>query len=675
MPHTKARARIANRIILLVIALELASIAIWGSVTYTSSRNELLNTIRSRLNETTLRMETEINHFFLPIRIQAQVAADQLYARQLEGEQAAPLLNQILRSRPEILELSLIGRSGVETNRISRFSSPDVVLGDAGKLKLVTNALAGSIGFGTIKFTEYNEPIIPMAIPVGIIGDVRSVLLMQINLRWLWTLIQKQKIGQTGYVYVADVHHALIGHNDPSLIFAGFSLDNSDIPSDMFYYTLDNSSRLGIYRNFKNVEVAGIGHFDTRNNWWIFVELPTVEGLAPLQRLIHKFILVFAFAAVFTVSTVFIFSRVTLRPLDNFLASMGRLATGERNVRFDVPVKSELAFLAQGFNDMAKALDERIADLLDSESKLHSSQEQYKSLNSLLRVRIDEATHELIDANRKLEDSALEADSANKAKSSFLANMSHELRTPLNAILGYSEYLVDEMGSKTDPEWIELLGRINTSGKHLLQLIGNILDLSKIEAGKIQLNLELVAIPELVKTITDTITPLTNKKNNRFIVTCPTDIETMETDGLRLRQVLINLLGNACKFTENGTIELSATPLSYKETNWVRFDIRDSGIGLSQEQIKRLFEAFNQAESDTARKYGGTGLGLAISRQLCKLLGGDISVQSEPNRGSTFSVTLPFRQTAISTKLVSYTKPNELKPTANVSELTPEFTE
>lgn len=129
MPRTRAQARIANRIILLVIALELISIAIWGSVTYTSSRNELLNTIRSRLNETTLRMETEINHFFLPIRIQAQVTADQLYARQLEGEQAAPLLNQILRSRPEILELSLIGRNGAITKHISRFSSPDVILG------------------------------------------------------------------------------------------------------------------------------------------------------------------------------------------------------------------------------------------------------------------------------------------------------------------------------------------------------------------------------------------------------------------------------------------------------------------------------------------------------------------------------------------------------------------
>lgn len=508
-----------------------------------------------------------------------------------------------------------------------------------------------------------------MAIPVGIIGDIHSVLLMQINLRWLWTLIQKQKIGKTGYVYVADVQHALIGHNDPSLVFAGYSLDVSEIPSDMFYYSLDNSSRLGIYRNFQNVEVAGVSHFDPRNNWWIFVELPTVEGLAPLQRMIHKFILVFVLAAFFTISTVFIFSRLTLRPLDNFLASMGRLASGERNVRFDVPEKSELAFLAQGFNDMAKALDERIADLIDSESKLRSSQEQYKSLNSLLRVRIDEATHELIDANRKLEDSVIEADAANKAKSTFLANMSHELRTPLNAILGYSEYLVGEMGSKTDPEWIELLGRINSSGKHLLQLIGNILDLSKIEAGKIQLNLEYVAIAELVDAISDTIIPLTNKKNNRFVVTCVNDIGMLETDGLRLRQVLINLLGNACKFTENGTIELAITTFNHRNANWVRFDVRDSGIGLTREQIDRIFEAFNQAETNTTRKYGGTGLGLAISQQLCKLMGGDITVQSEPNCGSTFSVRLPFKQTTISPDWVSYTQPSESKPTTALAEL------
>lgn len=556
MLNTKARARIANRIIFLVIALELVSIAIWGSVTYISSRQELLNTIRSRLSEATLRMETEINQFFLPIRIQAQVIADQLYARRLEGEEATPLLNQILRARPEILELGLIGRDGVETKHVSRFTSPDVILGDAAKEKIIAQAFAGRVRLGTIKFTEYNEPIIPMTIPVGPVGDVQNVLLLQINLRWLWTLIQKQKIGQTGYVYVADVQHGLIGHNDPSLVFSGFSLDQSDIPSDMFYYSLDNSSRLGIYRNFQNIEVAGVGHFDTRNNWWIFVELPTVEGLAPLQRMIHKFIFIFAFAAIFTVSAVLIFSRISLRPLDNFLANMGRLAAGERHVRFDVPEKSELAFLARGFNAMAQALDERIADLIDSESKLRASQEQYKTLNSQLRTRIDEATHELIDANRKLENTALEADAANKAKSAYVANMSHELRTPLNAILGYSEYLVGEMGANANPEWVELLGRINTSGKHLLQLIGNILDLSKIEAGKFQLNLEFLAIPDLIKAITNTISPLSNKKNNRFVVTCPDYIEKMETDSLRLQQVLINLLGNACKFTENGVIEL-----------------------------------------------------------------------------------------------------------------------
>lgn len=641
MTLKKGRARIANRIIILVIALELISIAIWGSATYLSSRNELLNTIRSRLSEATLRMETEMRNFFLPIQIHASVVADQIYARSLPPGQIEPLLNQILRARPEVLELSFVSTDGRELQKISRFSTSVGTTRDFREDKLVVNALVGSLGFGTIRFSEYNEPIVPLAVPVGLVGDIRGVLLLTINLRLLWELIQDQKVGKSGYVYVADVHHSLIGHKDPSMVFAGFSLDNSSIPKDMFLYSADNSSRLGIYSNFQNVEVAGVSHFDAHQNWWIFVELPTAEGLAPLRRMVQKFVLVFAFAAVFTVSMVMVFSRLTLRPLDNFVMSMVRLANGERNVRFDVPDRSELAFLAQGFNNMAKALDERISDLIESESKLRASQEQYKSLNASLQERVDEATHELVDANRRLEQAAWDAHTANKAKSFFLANMSHELRTPLNAILGYSEYLVDEMGPNADPEWSDLLGKINTAGRHLLQLIDNILDLSKIEAGKVQLNLEVIVVSNLIKTIVDTIAPLAGKRNNLFIVTCPDDLGVLESDELRIRQVLINLLGNACKFTESGTITLAVSMFSLKGESWIRFDVTDSGIGLTHQQIDRLFQAFNQADTNTTRKYGGAGLGLAISRQLCKLMGGDITVQSIPDRGSTFSVILP----------------------------------
>jgi signal transduction histidine kinase/CheY-like chemotaxis protein len=233
------------------------------------------------------------------------------------------------------------------------------------------------------------------------------------------------------------------------------------------------------------------------------------------------------------------------------------------------------------------------------------------------------------------------AEQANTTKSTFLANMSHELRTPLNAIIGYSEMLEEEAGERGLDDLAPDLGKIHAAGKHLLALINDVLDLSKIEAGKMELFLEDFDVRALVQDVEATIRPLVEKNQNLLEVTCPGDIGTIHADLTRVRQILFNLLSNAAKFTQHGRVGLEVFPLRLSGEDWIEFAVADTGIGLTAEQQRQLFQSFTQADPSTSRKYGGTGLGLVISRRFAQMMGGDIQLQSEFGRGSVFTVRLP----------------------------------
>jgi adenylate cyclase len=234
-----------------------------------------------------------------------------------------------------------------------------------------------------------------------------------------------------------------------------------------------------------------------------------------------------------------------------------------------------------------------------------------------------------------------QAEAMSRTKSSFLANMSHELRTPLNAIIGLTDMMVTHAPRFGTEKAAEPLRRVHRAGKHLLDLINQVLDLSKIEAGKLDLNLETVKILPLIDEVVGTARGLAEQNKNRLIVECPPDIAPLLVDPLRLRQILLNLLSNACKFTKGGEVSLGVTPVSIEGREWVDFAIADTGIGMTPEQVSKLFEEFVQADQTTARNYGGTGLGLAITRKLCRMMGGDTLVTSEIGKGSTFIARLP----------------------------------
>ena len=228
---------------------------------------------------------------------------------------------------------------------------------------------------------------------------------------------------------------------------------------------------------------------------------------------------------------------------------------------------------------------------------------------------------------------------ASKHKSQFLANMSHELRTPLNAIIGVSEMLrEDAEAAKQD---VEPFDRVLGAGRHLLALINDVLDLSKIEAGRMELHLETFPLVPVIEDVAKTIEPMASKNGNRLVINCPADLGTIHADQTRFRQSLLNLASNANKFTEQGSITVAAHHKRENGRDWITLAVTDTGIGMTPEQMNRLFQEFSQASSATASKYGGTGLGLAISRRFCQMMGGDITVASEPGRGSTFTIRLP----------------------------------
>jgi signal transduction histidine kinase/DNA-binding response OmpR family regulator len=283
--------------------------------------------------------------------------------------------------------------------------------------------------------------------------------------------------------------------------------------------------------------------------------------------------------------------------------------------------------LALSLNRTFRALRTEMAERIRAE-------ETNRQLTEGLERRVIERTTELTETLEQLEE-------VSRHKSEFLANMSHELRTPLNAIIGYSEMLREQAVENHFQELVPDLDRIKVSGRHLLELVNEVLDFSKIEAGRMDLYLESFHVPSMVGDVASFIQPLAEKNYNTLHVVCDESAGYMHADLTKVRQTLFNLLSNACKFTQNGTIVLATSRCREDGVEWISFRVSDTGIGISQEQMGRLFQPFSQADTSTTRKYGGSGLGLVVSRNFCRLMGGDISVESAEGRGSTFTCTLP----------------------------------
>lgn len=359
-----------------------------------------------------------------------------------------------------------------------------------------------------------------------------------------------------------------------------------------------------LFQNSEFLDVAAPITSGDSTIGWVKVGISTRKTMQNLQVVTRDGLIYTVLAILVGVLFAIWMAKELTKGLKNLMLIIEQVKLGERQIQADESRIDEIGYLAKGFNAMLRAIKE---------------------------------------SDEKMREAKRVAEAANLAKSQFIANMSHELRTPLNAVIGYSEMLQEEYEELTAEEILDDLHKINASGKHLLSLINDVLDLSKIESGKMEIFNETFDILKMMQDVLVTVDVLIKRKQNCLVFQPNDNLGLMFGDLTKIRQVLLNLLSNAAKFTENGTITLTIDLFEKQEQSWVNFTIQDTGIGIAPAQQQHLFQAFQQVDGSTTRKYGGTGLGLVISKRLIEMMGGTICLQSDLGQGTKFVVSLPTK--------------------------------
>jgi signal transduction histidine kinase/FixJ family two-component response regulator len=424
---------------------------------------------------------------------------------------------------------------------------------------------------------------------------------------------------------------AAVLYSPDGTIFAHYFPNGSAHPSTLPGRSQENGYRFegGYLEVFRDVTLNG-EHVGT-----LFLQSDQRQWSVRARRysaIVGIFVLVSGLFALLVSSQL---QRLISRPILHLENAMRMVSTNKNyEVRATRFYSDEIGRLIDGFNTMLSEIQHR-------DTALQRANDELKTRTRELEGEIihrKQTQEELLKAKHAAED-------ASRAKSAFLANMSHELRTPLNAIIGYSEMLEEETRDSGKLENQQDLRKIQSAGKHLLSLINDVLDLSKIEAGKMGLHLETFDVSLMVEEMVTTLQPAIAKNANNVQVRMADDIGMMRADATKVRQILFNLMSNACKFTDHGTISLDVSQSAMEGQEWIRFRVKDTGIGISAKQQEKLFQEFSQADATISRKYGGTGLGLAISHRFVQMMKGRIGVESQAGQGSTFTVYLPAQVT------------------------------
>ena len=463
-------------------------------------------------------------------------------------------------------------------------------------------------------FEPDGKPAAFIAAPVLSSGLLRGIVALQLSSEEINRVVNDYTgLGRTGEMVVAtqrgnDVLVLTPTRHRPDAAFS-LKIPLGSNQAAGLQESVQGRHGSGIYTDYRGKKVIGVWRYLPYLRWGIVVKIDADEAFAPVARLGRLAIVIGSATLLAAALAAWLAARSISKPIEQLSGAVHDVASGYLERTVTITSRNEIGNLAADFNSMTAQL-----------------REMYETMEEKVRLR----TAELALARDQAEESS-------RTKSAFLANMSHELRTPMNAIIGYSEILLEEAAETGRTAVMPDLEKILTAARHLLTLINDILDISKIEAGKMTLYYEDFDAAAVVHEVTATLLPVIEKNGNTLEVLIEASPCPIRSDVVKLRQTLLNLLSNAAKFTKNGRIEVRAA----SDAQWVEFAIKDSGIGLTPEQIGGLFQVFNQADNSTTRKYGGTGLGLAISRRFCRMLGGDITVTSEPGAGSTFTVRLP----------------------------------
>ncbi|MER2529541.1 MAG: ATP-binding protein, partial [Candidatus Competibacter denitrificans] len=521
-------------------------------------------------------------------------------------------MEELLRRDPALLEIVYLDAVG---QIISHAPSSEVLLGDlftTQQARWFVEARDGKTYVGDVQVTADNQTYLILAVPAGRGGVMAARLRMTV----LQEMVESLHFGDSGISYLVNQDGRIIAHSDPRIVIAQTRLD--DRTELLALVRAAKETWAGEYTNLQGQPVVGTTIPVPETPWILVTEIAQAEVYADSRTAWWWLLagtLIIGLVLAHVVST--LLKRRFLRPMQRLQAGVCQIGAGDLSHRIGLEPYNEIGQVAAAFDEMAARLQER--------------------------------DHQMAIQTAALRDAKEAAENANRTKSDFLAVMSHEIRTPLNGVLGMAELL---LGTALNGQQRRFAGTILGSGRTLLAIINDILDFSKIEAGRLELEMVSFDLRELVEDTAALLAGRAHEKGLDLISDLPLELpQKVKGDPVRLRQLLVNLVGNAIKFTEQGevVIRLRVT-IRDEQAPRLRFEIKDTGIGIPREAQAKIFDSFTQADSSTNRRYGGTGLGLAISRRLVELMGGEIGVESVPGAGSRFWFTVPLQHRVAGTR-------------------------
>ncbi len=598
--------------------------------------NVQIDSIQKIQEEISLKSSSEINYYIKNIIDELDLFSKDIgKTNRFEKNLNIKTLKNLIDYDPSIYSLSIINIEGNEITKIVRYNpKASLELRDVSSQEKFKKALEEGIYLSDIYISEYKVPFISISLPIlDENNTIIGVLTSEADLSPMWGTISKIRVKKTGYVYVVDQNANLIAYKDVSLVKKKLNLEHiqgvknflNNIPKSETYTSFNNEKVIGTW---KSIDIAG---------WGVIVELPYKEVSQELLVLLFIGLSSFVIFILFIIIILIIIFKKLLAPLSYLQKGVMEVKGGNLDYKINITSKDEIGELAFAFNQMTKdlkksrAVIEKHTENLEREVSKRTKElnENFKEVNDTKTAALN-MMEDLHEANEELKE-------LDKAKSNFLNIISHELKTPLTAVIAHLGVLED-LKTNLTPDEIKSVEAIKRNTSNLKMLIENILETSRMEAKKFEINLTKVSLEYLIKMVVADLMVLSEKKGLKLI-TKISKLPKISMDEERTREILNNLITNAIKFTENGSITVKAK----KIRNYISVDVIDTGIGISKENLKKIFEKFYQIDPSLARKYGGTGLGLSITKQLVEAQGGKISVKSVLGKGSTFSFKLPIK--------------------------------